>query len=221
MTDLLDRFENDAIRSKNHGKQRFYSDKLKWFIVAIFIIALLFKNRHWPFAGILMVGCGGLSVLFIIGQIIEGARHKDLTRGLFGASVGLCMLYLVFRFQFWSGAAILFVLALAVKLATTFYLGTRRQKSEFKPLSAVLIAVCIFIFTLANSTLFYYTNMSETLNKREHYHSSYAWAKYGDLLREEGNEKEAAMAYLKSFECASHEEGGEVYKELLDDLFEN
>ena len=218
MTDLLDRFESEANAKPAFGAQLFYTDRLKWFIIGLFIVALLFKNRHWPFGGIMMVACGGFSVLFMLGQLIEGIKTKHVTKGLFGVSIGLCMLYLTFRFKYWAGGAIVFILALALQLATTFYLGTKQQKSEFKPISIVLIGVCIFVFTLEKSTLFYYTNMSKGLNNWEHYNSSYAWGRYGDFLRAEGNEKEAGLAYLKSFECASHEEDGEVYREFLDEL---
>ena len=42
--------------------------------------------------------------------------------------------------------------------------------------------------------------------------------RYGDLLKEEGDKKGAWMAYMKSFACASRDEGGEVYQEMLDEL---
>ena len=222
MTDLIDRFDTTGSDTKppKTGPHRFYSDRLKWVVFALFIVGLFFKNRHWPFAGLMIVASSGFSALLVIGQLIEGIKFNNYSKALFGISIGLSMIYLVFRFQYWQGGTIVLVLAILSVMATAFYLISKKRTREINKLALSLIFVGMFIFTLPMSQIFYYTNMSKTLNNWEHYNSANAWGRYGDFLMSEGDEKGAGMAYIKSFTCSSREEGGEVYQEMLDEIME-
>lgn len=203
MEDLIDNYQSSE--TPRFGPERFYSDRLKWWLFGMLLLAFLFKNRHWPGGGVMMAMTGVFAVVTGIAQLFEGNKHGNWIKALFGASISVSVLYFVFRFQLWPGAN--FVLLAAVLLAAGAFVFAAKSKSKVKVnrLTFILLGLCISLWRFPDSSVFYMTNMSKVLNEREHYNSSYCWGRYGDLLKREGKESEAAMAYAKYMDCLSRE----------------
>jgi peptidoglycan/LPS O-acetylase OafA/YrhL len=205
MHDLLDSPEKAA----KYNAQRFYSDKLIWFLIGLFVIGLVFKNRHWPGAGLMLVAVGGFSGLFLLAQLAEGIKFKNPLKMSYGIAFAFSMIYFVFRFQYWPGAIFLLALAGISALVPTIYLGIKKRQNEFNRKALWAVSLAIFLSTFPNSSVFYHTNMSKTLNPWEHEHACFAWQRYGDMLRAEGKNKEADAANSKWLECLIKEGSNE------------
>ncbi len=124
------------------------SDRIKYVIYALFILGLLFKNRHWP---------GGIFVL------------------VFAAISGL--------------AAILYKLEQEVNLSKLFPVG-----------------LAFFLSSVPTSVVYYYTNMSKTLNPFDHQFACFAWQRYANFLEEEGKHDDAENARVRWVECMEQSE---------------
>lgn len=170
MDDLLD---SPSKKQKYHSK-RFHSDRLIWFLIGLFVVGLIFKNRHWPGGSLLVVAAGGFSVLFLIAQLLEGLKFKNPVKMSYGISFALTPIYFVFRFQYWPAAELVIALAGIAVLVPTIYLGIKKRQSEFDRKALWAICLAVFLSTFPNISVFYHTNMSKTLNPWEHEHACFA-----------------------------------------------
>lgn len=198
MHDLLDQPLEDKRSATLHRQL----ERFKWVVIGLFIVGLLFKNRHWPGAGLILVVAAISSLLYIANAAGLWIRTKESKRALFAISFGLSFLYFVFRFQYWPGAAVVLALTGATALAA---LLIQREKAT-NLLSLFLVGIALLLARLPNSSVYYYTNMSKTLNPYDHENACMAWNRYADLLDGEGRHAQADKARAKWLECTMRNE---------------
>lgn len=198
MTDLLDTPEPQARFHTEH----FMSDRVKYVIYGLFIVGLIFKNRHWPAGSLMMVACGGFSAFFVMAQFAEALKFHAIRKGLFGISIGLAFIYLVFRFQYWPGGIFVLVFSGVSGLAAILY----KREQEVNLLKLFPVGLAFFLSSVSTSTVYYYTNMSKTLNPFDHEYACMAWERYAHFLEAEGKQEEANKARMTWIECMQKSE---------------
>jgi hypothetical protein len=231
MSELIDK----ELRQKKSkfGPNRFVTDIIFNVIFGLAIISFFFKFMHWPGGGLGMALVAGLSLLLVLGQLIEGIVRKNLSRTFLVISGSLLLVFFAFRLQYWPGATPMFIFAALVFATGMIIHLIRKQQFSIKHWIIVSLAgLGLLVVKTENSSLYYNLNLSETFHSGVRDDAYMAWRRYAWILHSEGKKEEAnkamdkCLGIMERFDMQESVQYQDFQREKmlmenLDDLFYN
>lgn len=135
MSDVLD--DLDSLKDKDPSHERGFNllRRVDKFIIAIYIVFVLFKLMSWPFAGIILIVDMLLMFLaYLIGWPIVIGRRLNKMSNIYPRVVSVCFAF--------SGVVLLFS-----KLS---WPGAREIATVFFPIAIVLAVLGIYAYVVGN-----------------------------------------------------------------------
>lgn len=174
---------------------------------AVFLLGFILKLIHIPGASLTLVLGTLLLVIHSIIYLCKNAK-TNLSTSFLHLSYSLLTVYILFRFQYWSGFSLLFLIVLFVTLFCFFLLF--KNKSQFKFPQIFLVIYFWFFFALSftrSHQIYYFFNLNTVLNAEARKTNYRVWNGYSWSLYLADKHNEALEANHKAQEAVKEQCG--------------
>lgn len=188
----------------------------------IFLVGISFKFLHFPGAPIfMMLGCLLLLIDYL--KILTKKENRNLTVFFTGLASTFWLIYLLFRFQYWSFISIpqLIGLGLTIVAIVFFFKNKTFIKIQGIQMFSLFIITTVLAYTPTHK-IYYLVNLSEPLNNDYRADNYRAWDKYSWFLYSAGEYEKSLNANIKAIDAANNTiKKGYASKSILIELNSN
>jgi|GEM_PF-1042665 len=167
-----------------------------------FLIGIVFKFLHYPGASLLLLL--GALLLFIHSIIYLCKNAKtNLPISFLHLSYSILTIYVLFRFQYWPGCSLLFLIGFFVTVFCFFLLF--KNKTQFKLPQIFLVVYFVFFFVLSfthSYKIYYLFNLNTVLNGEARETNYKSWDEYSWFLYIANKQDEVLEANQKAQKVA-------------------
>ena len=190
--------------------------------VSFFLLAIIFRLFHWPFASILALFSFFLLIVFAIFNSISKKKVWEID--VFGGwIINSWALYILFKYMYWyAGPSIIgfnsmFLLVFSLTIIYLITSFTRKRNEISKAAIAVSLIGLIFSF-IPSYSICYFFDLNEVINKENNKTNYFSWDKYSWFLYIRGEKKRALDANQKAIKACENLDklNGLTYSEFKD-----
>lgn len=190
--------------------------------VSIFVIAIIFRLVHWPFASILTLFSIFLLLIF---AVVNSISKKEVWKiDIFGGwIINSWAIYILFKYMYWNaGPSIMGFnsLFLLVFILTMIYLITSltRKRNELSKAAIIVSLIGLLFSFIPSYSICYFFDLNEVINKENNKTNYYSWDKYSWFLYIRGEKKLALDANQKALKAWKNidKANGAPYSEFTD-----
>ncbi|MDX2359691.1 MAG: hypothetical protein QNK23_02715 [Crocinitomicaceae bacterium] len=205
---MIELIDDKELEKKGYSKDRFLSDKIRWYVYAIFFIGLILTFLHWP-GSTLIILAAILGILLSIGQLMEAKIRDNYTKGITDVIINLIMIYAIFRLQYWKSASFIFLIAAGfVGVGVLRHLNGKVKKKRKQIIVLSLIFCTLVLHQIPQFRVFYAMNLTETFHSHNREHAHSIWEKYAWFQWWAGDHEGAGQSYYHAVQI-SHESGND------------
>ncbi len=177
------------------------NDKLNVISWTLILTGVFFKLHHYPFIIIILLSGIGLQFIYCNISSIKN-QFDDQSLVLFLRFI--CLIYFLFRLQYWPRAQFVFLLVAGLALVTYFKLKTVKPITNRTITTAILVSGVVIISFIRTHHIFYYLNTYYINNKYGNEFAYTALNKYSWFLYTAGKTNEALNANTSAYESISN-----------------
>jgi hypothetical protein len=142
-------------------------------ILPFFVVGLLFKMLHWPFAGMLIVlSLGALATYYMYAFLLFKKSGPGISNGLkifTGIASSILVVGILFKFQFWPGGRFFLFVGIITAVVVLIWLrntaainaGVSSFAFQTKRRLSVLLLVAAVLYLLPSEKLFQITHLED------------------------------------------------------------